>query len=408
MLYEEAVKYIHSLKRFSDNAPFENLKAVLKKFNNPQNGLKVIHIAGTNGKGSTAAMLSNVFIGAGYKTGLFVSPFIIDFTERIQINGEFINRQDLADLCERVKRTDIELTEFDFITAMALIYYKEKNCDIVILETGLGGRLDATNVTEEKLGCIITKIGLDHTAVLGDTIEEITAEKCGIIKNTKPVATSPFQDKRVYPVIKRFTNNLLVADKKSEIIKSDYSGNSFMYNGKRYETSLIGKHQIENAITVIELLDNLNLGITYEEIKNGIKNTTFPARLEIVSENPLVILDGAHNPDGAKALKSALSGLKDFTAIIGVMADKDYESVLKEVLKDCALAVAVTPENLPRALSADKLCKVAANYCKSVKANNYEDAVKKALSKGSKAVVVFGSLYLASGIRPYLKEYFKK
>ena len=188
MNYEETLNYIHSLGNFSKPATLERIKSVLQKLGNPQNNFKAIHIAGTNGKGSEAAMLTKTFSLAGYKTGLYISPFIIDFRERIQLNGEFISHNDICKFAEIVKSTNTELTEFEFITAVAFLYFSQQNCDIAIIETGLGGRLDATNTLGNVIANVITKIGLDHTAILGDTIQKITAEKCGIIKNC-PVIT---------------------------------------------------------------------------------------------------------------------------------------------------------------------------------------------------------------------------
>ena len=189
---------------------------------NPQKDLKAIHIAGTNGKGSVSAMLASVFKEAGYKTGLFISPFIINFRERIQINGEYISEEELCLFAERVKNTDITLSEFEFITAVAFLYFKENNIDILICETGLGGRLDATNVLEKKQAAVITKIGLDHTAVLGNTIEEITNEKCGIIKNC-PVITNPCQHSAALGIIKSHANKLIIPALQWTILRPDAS-----------------------------------------------------------------------------------------------------------------------------------------------------------------------------------------
>jgi dihydrofolate synthase/folylpolyglutamate synthase len=188
MNYNETLDYIHSLGNFSLPPTLDRIKTVLKKLGNPQKRIKAIHIAGTNGKGSVSAMMASVFKEAGYKTGLFISPYIIEFTERIQINGEYIKKESLCEFAQRVKETGIALTEFEFITALAFLYFAEQKIDILICETGLGGRLDATNSLENKIATVITKIGIDHTAILGDTIEKIAAEKCGILRDCSTIS----------------------------------------------------------------------------------------------------------------------------------------------------------------------------------------------------------------------------
>ena len=196
MNYDETLSYIHSLGKFRLPASLDRITAVIKMLFDPQNAFKSIHIAGTNGKGSTASMLSNIYIKEGYRVGLFISPFIISFNERIQINGQFISDADLAFYAEKVKACGVELNEFEFITAVCFLYFKDKKVDVAVIETGLGGRLDATNALQNVAASVITKIGLDHTAVLGETIEKITAEKCGIIKKNAPVITVCDEDEK--------------------------------------------------------------------------------------------------------------------------------------------------------------------------------------------------------------------
>ena len=226
MNYNETLNFIHSLGNFSKPPTLERIKAVLAKLGNPQNNFKAIHIAGTNGKGSVSSMLSRAFSLAGYKTALFISPFIIDFCERIQINGEFISRENLCKYAEIIKSTNIELTEFEFITAVAFLYFSEQNCEIGIIETGLGGRLDATNTMDNVIANVITKIGLDHTAILGDTIEKITNEKCGIIKSC-PVITSSHQPKEAFNVLKNY-KPIVPNENELKIIESGINGNTYI------------------------------------------------------------------------------------------------------------------------------------------------------------------------------------
>ncbi|MBQ3058169.1 MAG: bifunctional folylpolyglutamate synthase/dihydrofolate synthase [Clostridia bacterium] len=400
MNYLETLNYIHSLGNFSLPSTLDRIKLVLQKLGNPQNSFKAIHIAGTNGKGSVSAMLAKVFQTAGYKTALFISPFIIDFRERIQINGEFISEADLVYYAQKVKTTNVALTEFEFITAIAFLYFCDKKCDIAIIETGLGGRLDATNALTNVIASVITKIGLDHTAILGDSIEKITAEKCGIIKNA-PVITSFNQCEGAMSVLGEF--NPIIPDKASlEILKSDITGNTYIYKGVQYSTSLIGKHQIENSLIVVETVKSCGINIGDETVKTALANTHFPARLEAVSKKPLIIIDGAHNPDGATALAEFLKGYKGkASAIIGVMKDKDYETVLRVCLPYIYKAVAVTVEKLPRSLSAVDLCKTASKYTNCVAANSYDEALE--LLKNEETIFIFGSLYLAASIREKIK-----
>lgn len=409
MNYNETLEYIHSLGNFSLAPGLERIKKVLSILGDPQKNLKSIHIAGTNGKGSVSAMLSSIFMTAGYKTGLFISPFIIDFRERIQINGIYISKKDLIRYAEMVKSTGIKLTEFEFITAEAFLYFKEQNIDILICETGLGGRLDATNALDNLIAAVITKISLDHTEILGDTIEKITYEKCGILRDC-PTVSSPFQDESALKVIKSAAKNLIIPETDAlEIIKRDITGSTFIYMCKEYEISLCGEYQIENAVTVIETVSASGYDIPYNLIYEGLKNTHFPARMEVVSKSPIIILDGAHNPDGADVLSKELKEYSGkVTAVIGMMRDKDYREVLRKTLCHCKAALAVTVPGLSRSLSAEELCRTANEFCKCDVANSLSKSLKKAIqiSEGE-PIFIFGSLYLASAIRPILKEMFK-
>lgn len=408
MNYNETIDYIHSLGNFSLPPTLDRIKTVLSKLGNPQNSIRAIHIAGTNGKGSVSAMLASVFKEAGYKTGLFISPYIIEFTERIQINGEHIGKEILCAFAERVKETGVELTEFEFITATAFLYFAEQEIDILICETGLGGRLDATNSLENKVATVITKIGLDHTAILGDTIEKIASEKCGILRDCVTV-TSPCQPKEALDVIKQNANDLILPEIDKVEILNNNIGNAFVYNGEEYKIGLSGDYQIENAVTVIEAVKGSGYDIPYDIIYKGLENAFFPARMEIISETPLVVLDGAHNPDGAEVLSNELKKYNgNVTAIIGMMRDKDSEEFLRSTLKYCKTAIAVEVNGMPRSLKAIELKKIAEKFCNTITAKDYETAIENALAKSEGGpIFVFGSLYLAAAIRPYLKEKFK-
>ncbi|MBR3300528.1 MAG: bifunctional folylpolyglutamate synthase/dihydrofolate synthase, partial [Clostridia bacterium] len=301
MTYNETLDFIHSLGKFRLPASLERIKEVCKRLGDPQNSFKSIHIAGTNGKGSTAAMISNILIKSGLVTGTFISPFIVKFNERIQINGRYISDDDLVFYAEKVRETGVRLNEFEFITALCFLYFKDKKIDVAVMETGLGGRLDATNVLENVSVSVITKIGLDHTAILGETIEKIAAEKCGIIKKSAPVVTVCDQDGKALSVIKSYAGDLTVPEI-SAVKKADLTGCEFDYRGVSYTLSLLGKHQAYNAATAIEAVRKFSPDIPLETIRSALFETVFPARLEIVSRSPLVIVDGAHNPDAAEVL----------------------------------------------------------------------------------------------------------
>ncbi len=396
MNYSEALNYIHSLGNFGLPAGLDRIKRVLEILGNPQNSFKSIHIAGTNGKGSVSAFVSSVFKTAGYKTGTFISPFIIDFRERIQINGEFISESDLVHYSQKVMETNVELTEFEFITAAAFLYFKEKKIDVLVCETGLGGRLDATNTLENLACTVITKIGLDHTAVLGNTVEEIAEEKCGILRNC-PTVTTPYQPEKALKEIKARSNKLIIPKIAELQILTD---NTYIYKGKKFEISLLGDFQIENSLVAIECIKNSGFNIPYDIIYKGVKNAFFPARLEVISKKPLVLLDGAHNPDGALVLAKELSKLKvKPMAIIGMMRDKNINEVLGTVLKHCESAVAVAVSDNPRSMTADGLSVIANRYCPCEAVESLEKAIEITKDKDT---VIFGSLYLAAAIRKKL------
>lgn len=400
MEYNETLNYIHSLGAFSHKAGLDRIGDVCNKLNNPQNDFKAIHIAGTNGKGSVSTFISSALKEAGYRVGTFVSPYITDFCERIQINGTYIDRDDLCRLSQRVIDTGVELTEFEFITAVGFLYFSENKIDVAVLEVGLGGRFDATNIISSPLASVITKIGLDHTAILGDTIQCIAKEKCGIIKENV-VVTTHAQPQEALDVIKSCSKALILSNKKElKTTKLSVFGNEFLYKNVAYKTVMGGKHQIENALIAIETLGCCRLKITDEHIRQGIAKAFIPARIEVVSKRPLVVIDGAHNPDGAGVLCDVIKEHKNVTAIIGVMQDKNYDALLSKTLPFCKKVVCVTP-NVPRALSADELAVTAKKYCKNVLvASDLNEAVREI---DDNPTFIFGSLYLASEIRPILR-----
>lgn len=417
MDYQSALDYIEGLAVFGSRPGMERITALLERLGNPQNMLSYIHVAGTNGKGSVCNTLSSVLTCAGYKTGLFTSPYILDFRERIQFNGNYIEKSELCDLTSRVKpvadalaEEGLQPTEFEVITALAFLYFKEKHCDIVILEVGLGGLLDSTNVIKHSLISVITSVSLDHMAVLGNTISEIAAQKAGIIKKNGCVITGCDQNPDALFVIQNTAAEknaeFIVAHREFELIKADIHGNTIKLNNTEMTLHLPGRHQLSNlnlSSAVLKKLKSVGYTIEDDAIKRGIENVFVPARFEITDEKPLTIVDGSHNPDGARVLSEAVAEFlngKRIILVIGMMADKDYVSSLSYLAPLADTVIAVKPGN-PRALSAEALRDSASKYCKNciaVESPCEGFAEAKKLAGSSDCILVAGSLYLAGDI----------
>lgn len=413
MNYEDSVKYIHSLLKFGMNLGLERISALLNELGNPQEKLEFVHVAGTNGKGTTSTMLSSILCAAGKKTGLFTSPYVFDFCERIQINNKNIPHDDLAlvvekvkNACDRLSAKGTEPTEFEAITAAAMLYFYEQKCDAVVLEVGLGGRYDSTNIIPCPKAAVITSISLDHTKILGDTVEKIAAEKCGIIKNGGTVITTSEQNEKALSVIKdtvkEKNGRLLIGDvSAAEILSEDIFGTEISYNGLTVKIPLVGRHQVENTVGVITAARAL--GISDEFIKKGIESTVIHARMEIISRSPVIMLDGGHNPECAAALENVLvrfAGDKSITVLIGMMADKDTKDYLAAILPHCKTAVFTKPSN-PRAEDENVLMREGECFCRDVvSVKDPKDAYKKAesLVKNGDMLLVCGSFYLLSDI----------
>ncbi len=420
MNYTDSLNYIHSLLRFGSRPGLERISELLRLLGDPQDDLDVIHVAGTNGKGSTCTFLSSILRASGKKTGLYISPFVTRFNERIQVDGEPISDEALAEYTERVKTAvdsfdcdDCPITEFEFITAVAFLYFKEVGCDAVVLEVGLGGRLDATNVIKRPKASVIARIALDHTAILGDTEGEIAFEKCGIIKQGCPVVTTADNSDEALTVIRKISAErqceLKISRRdEAEILSSDIFGSSFSWQGEVFEIGLAGEHQVSNAINAVCAVHKAYPDITLENIKCGLKNATFAARCEVISSEPLVILDGSHNPNGTGALADLLkkTDINDAVAIVGFMADKDVSDAIGLLKGHFKKMVAVEVRSNPRSMKADDLCDVCSFICDDVvAADSYEEAIS--FVSGEEKTVVFGSLYLAGDIRPLLLKQYK-
>ena len=418
----EAIEYIHSLEKFGIKPGMERIRALCAALGNPQDKLRVIHVAGTNGKGSTSTMISNILRSNGYNVGLFISPYVTDFRERIQYNGNMIEKYELAECVEKVKAVIDELaeqgvqpTEFEALTATAFLYYQKKNCDFVVLEVGLGGRLDSTNVINAPYVSVITSISFDHTAILGNTIEKIAEEKCGIIKFGAETVAYPFQDEKAMEVIRKTCetrcNDLRVPDVSALTIGNEQLEGTYVeYDGIKFLLPLAGKHMVYNACTAIEAvraLSRLAINVPDDAIVSGIERSVMPARMELIRKKPVVILDGGHNEGCALALsdfvKKHMNG-KQIVMVSSMMADKDYKSYLRLVatLADTFIA---TKADVPRALSSEELCENAKEFCADCYA--VSDPVKainaaRNILRDDGALVVCGSFYLAGEIRENL------
>ena len=421
---EEVISFIDNSKKFGSKLELERIKKLCELLGNPQDRLKFIHIAGTNGKGSTSLYIHNILVDAGYKTGLYTSPFIYEFNERIQINGTPISDDKLAEIMSivaaKVKIMTEEgyehPTEFELITAAAFLYFETEKCNAVVLEVGLGGTYDATNVIKTSILSVITSISLDHTDYLGDTVSEVAENKCGIIKEGVPVLSYMYQPVDALNIIKMSAeknhSHLTVAAEESlEINRMSLGGSDFKYQGECYHTSLIGKYQIYNAITAISavgLLNDAGFAVSLENVKNGLSQAKWPARFEILSTNPTVIADGSHNADGMRAfVETAKAVLSDKPiCVFGMLKDKDYDYCLKK-LSEITDTVIVTEVDNPRRETAENLAKTAKKYIKSVyleKEN--QNAVKKAqeLAGDDGTVIALGSLYMMKNIKDAIKK----
>ena len=417
---QTALEWLQSLPRLSGEPGLDRMKALLAALGDPQKRGRYVHIAGTNGKGSVAAFTANILQKAGFKTGLTISPYVLEFRERFQINGQMIPPDALERLAAKVRAAAETLTElpvqFEAVTALALAWFDEEQCDIAVLETGLGGRFDATNAVENTLVAAITRIDLDHTELLGGTVEEIAAEKAGIIKPGCIAVTYPVQEKGALQAIAaaciREKADLVAPEAEDiHLRRGGLFENRLEYGGYEVNLALPGAHQACNAAMAIEIalaLWRQGMDIPDEAILEGLETTRFPARIEVLRGEPLVLLDGSHNPAGAAALAATLKAQKlpqKPVAVLGVLADKAVAEMLR-ALGDCFSTIyAVTPD-CPRAMRAEALAELASRELPEVPVYpcaDLDEALNTALGLPQGAVVC-GSLYLAAQARPKLLE----
>ncbi|MFH1770160.1 MAG: folylpolyglutamate synthase/dihydrofolate synthase family protein [archaeon] len=397
MEIDELLEYVYSLERKGIKLGLDVMKSLLKALGNPEKDLKIIHIAGTNGKGSTAAMIESILRVEGYSTGLYTSPHLVMFNERIKHNNKDITTEELAFLVEKIKKVcekkNIDATFFEFTTALALLHFAEKRPDYVILETGLGGRLDATNTTKPIVS-IITNISIDHQDYLGRTLEEIAMEKAKIIKQGVPLITGE-KDKKIIRLFKQECENNnseyhnVNEEFKVKILESGKENQYFKANGEFFELEMLGEHQIENALVAIRCAAMLD--VSKEAMVEGLKKASWPGRLEIISAAPLVIIDGAHNVEGVKTLRRFLHKNHPKCVIVfGVSIGKDYVGMLKE-LKHVAKKIIFTKGKY----NGEDPKKLQNVYKKeSVVIPNVKDALEEAMKNEKETIIVTGSIYM--------------
>ena len=416
MTYEEALSYIHSICWKGSKLGLDRTRELLGKLNDPQKELKFIHIAGTNGKGSTAAMLSSILEEAGYRVGLYTSPFINRFNERMQVNHQPIPDEELAALTEYVRPHADAMadspTEFELITALAMVWFARQKCDIVVLEVGMGGELDSTNIIDVPEAAVIAAMGLDHVKELGPTMADIARAKAGIIKEGGRVVSyggNPEADE-VIAAVCRARNASLCQPDFSAIVPGDFSleGQTFSYKGWRgLRIPLVGAYQMNNAAVVLETVEVLRQrgwSVSDEAVRQGLADTRWPARFEVLRRDPVFIVDGGHNPHGIRATAESLRRLfpgRKITFVTGVMADKDVEHILGLIVPLAEQFFTVRPDN-PRAMDAGELAaRVEAMGAKATACASVQDGVDRAIqAEGPHGVAcALGSLYMSGEVR---------
>ena len=420
MTYEQALDYIHSRIHLGSRRGLFRMEALMKKLGNPETRLKFVHIAGSNGKGSTAAMCESVLRHAGYKTGLFVSPFVFDFRERMQVNCQLVEGQFLADTLESIipaldemKAEGMECTEFETLTALALVLFERAGVEIVVFEVGIGGLLDSTNIIPAPLCAAVTAISLEHTNILGETIPEIAAQKCGILKPGCRAAgycdLVPEAEQVFRKTCEKLAVPFTIGDKGAlEVLESDDTGSVFRYKGKTWRIALPGLHQVYNALTVLSVMEQLRLGgleLPETAVEIGLEQASFAGRLQVVRREPRCIIDGAHNPGKMDALCAALDSLypgRPLIAVAGMMARKDWRHTAPQLARRCRVFIAVRPDESELSLPAEELAEFVHAHCAEVYCcNDPEDGARLAvqLAQPEDVLVACGSMYLLDGAK---------
>ena len=420
----ETMQFIHATSWMGSRLGLERMRELMRLLGNPQDELQFIHVAGTNGKGSVCAMLSSILSSAGYRTGLYTSPHLIRVNERMKIDGADISDEDLITTAAQVKLAvdtmEEKPTEFEIITAMAFLYFRRQNCVIVVLEVGLGGRLDATNVISTPVLSVIMNIGLEHTEVLGDTLQEIAVEKAGIIKKNGVVVAYPQLPsvEHVFEHVCEDRSATLVKTNANDIDLREESLAGQMFDWKKVRSlkmAILGRHQLLNAavaLTVVEQLNKAGWTIKEEDMRKGLATARWPARFEVLNQKPLFILDGAHNPQCVEVMTQSIEALlpdQKVIFLIGVLKDKDYMQMLKLISPRIKEVICLTPDS-DRALPAETLASILQGFeIKATAFSSAESGIIAALTAAKgRPVVAFGSLYLAGAVRDRFPLAFKK
>lgn len=418
MTYQQALDFIHSRPHLNSRKGLFRMEALMEKLGNPEKRLRFVHIAGSNGKGSTATMCESVLRAAGLRTGLFLSPFVFDFRERMQIDACLPEEQLLADTLEgmlpvlaEMKEQGMECSEFETVTALALMLFQRCKVDIVVFEVGIGGLLDSTNIIPLPLCAAVTAISLEHTELLGDTLEAIAAQKCGIIKEGCRAAgycdLPPEAEAVLRDTCRRLSVPLTVADMAAlTVLESDDRGSRFRYGTEEYRISLPGGYQIKNALTVLSIVEQLRQGglsLPESAVRQGLEQASILGRLQIVRREPLCLLDGAHNPGKVTALCQSLESLypgRPLVAVMGMMNRKDYHTSVPLLAKRCRAFIAVpAASDLPQIVPPEELAAIAREDCPAVyvcKTAREGAALARGLSREGDVLVACGSMYLLS------------
>ncbi len=411
----EAIDWVEHIKRKEKRKDLSRMQKLLNILSHPEDSYKKIHIAGTNGKGATCEMITSILHHKGYNVGRFVSPYILNFNERIEVNGKEINDRDLLNIINSLypiineyneKENDI-VPFFEVVTLIGFIYFKEKNVDIAVIECGLGGKLDATNVINADAS-VITSIGYDHMNVLGNTLEEIAINKLGIVKENNHLFANV--DENLKPLfidyVKKANASVEFIDLDEASIDCDFTRTKFVCDNQTYSTNLLGKFEANNALLAIKVSKFIDSSITDEEINDALSNIFWPGRLEVVSKDPLIIIDGAHNVSAAQTLVSALKDIADikYNVLYTGLKDKDTQGVIKE-LERIAKRIIITSIDDERSSNTQDLLNQV-----SIEKQGFEnefEAFDYALTL-NEAILIVGSLHFVSSLRPYIINKLKK
>jgi len=412
MTIQEAIDYIENFTWSTSKMGLERTVELLARMGNPQKLPRFVHVTGSNGKGSTCSMVASVLTAAGLKTGMYISPHVCDFNERLQVNGQYITDDELAEITDYVSTIADAMedhpSQFELVTAIGMEFFKRRGCDLVMLEVGMGGLLDSTNVIDAPLVAAFTNIGLEHTEYLGNTLEEIAITKGGIIKPGCFVVCYE-SEPEVVETLRKISSNqgatfTTAGRRQIESISTSLTGQKFRYQEQEYEIRLLGDHQLSNAAVALGIIDALRKkGVDIPEVavKSGLAAARWPARFEVLKQEPLFILDGGHNPQCAEALVKALEQYlpgEKVTFLTGVLADKDYKLIVDLIAPFASRCICVSPPN-PRALDASSYAEAFRQA--GIEAEAY-DSVAKGTEEALKEqgpVVAFGSLYMAGEIR---------